>query len=112
MAIPVNPQHSPEARGFERIAHDAARRFQGRRLRIRNSPKIHRVGWYSWMGTLSLPGPACRTGWAGVDTLGDLNAVNPSEPVTCAKCRRAVEVEQPDLFTVDPAADTQLSLWV
>lgn len=96
------------ARGFERIARDAAARFRGRHLRVHRQRTIHAVGWYRWVGNLQLPGPACRTGWAGVSALDDLRAVHIWQPITCRKCLRTEEAQHAQRFVPHPAE--QLSL--
>lgn len=109
MALPVvNPQHPPSAQGFARLAREAATRFRGKHLRVRHSEVVHAVGWYRWIGRLYLPGPACRTGWAGVGAQGDLHAVEPSQPITCHKCAPTAEAEIMRRFVPEPARQLRL----
>lgn len=109
MALPVvNPQHHPARQGFERIARDAAERFRGKNLRVRRSPVVHAVGWYRWLGDLYLPGPACRTGWAGVGAQNDLRAVEVWQPINCQKCEHRPEAAAVRRFVPEPAVQLEL----
>lgn len=104
----VNPQHPPSVQGFERVARDAAQRFRGKNLRVRRSPVVHAVGWYRWLGNLYLPGPACRTGWAGAAVVGELHAVDVHQPITCRKCQHTAEAENVRRFVPRPAEQLEL----
>ncbi len=99
----VNPQHPPSVQGFERFAAEAAERFQGRHLRVRSSTVVHAVGWYRWIGELSLPGPACGTGWAGAAVVGELHAVDIAQPVSCRKCQTTPEYDDVLRFVPHPS---------
>lgn len=75
MAPPLDP-----------VAFAAAQRdlFRGRNLRVGGGRAVHAVDWSPWTAGESLPVPACRTGWAGHGTAGDLRPT--THPVTCRRC--------------------------
>jgi len=78
--------------------------FRGRHLRVGSGRAVHAVDWAPWTAGESLPVPACRTGWAGHGTAGDLRPT--SHRVTCRRClvlgsssgSQASGVDQPGLW--------------
>lgn len=85
---------------------DAQRRlFTGRRLHVGHSPVVHELYWVPWLDELELPAPACRQGFAGTGTHGELKPTR--HPVSCRRCLRLRDgpadehqQEQPALFAV------------
>jgi len=103
MAEPV-PLFSTAQVSPQRFAHAQHRLFTGHNLHIGTSNIVHALDWMPWLGTLTLPGPACRQGYAGTGARGELRPTR--EPVTCLRCHHLHEPdeqsppEQPALFAV------------
>lgn len=74
----------PDPLNPERFAAAQRALFRGRRLRVGSGRAVHAVDWAPWTAGESLPVPACRTGWAGHGTAGDLRPT--SHPITCRRC--------------------------
>lgn len=75
--------------------------FAGANLHIGRSEIVHAVADVPWLGELTLPAPACRQGYAGTGTHGELRPTR--WRVTCQRCRRLRGqaedgAEQPALF--------------
>lgn len=101
MAQPLPlPAHTDPAR----FAAAQAQLFTGKQLHLGHSPVVHELAWIPWLDQLVLPGPACRQGFAGTGTHGELRPT--PHPVTCRRCLRLHEPddeqhqEQPALFAV------------
>lgn len=77
--------------------------FRGNHLRVGGGRAIHAVDWAPWTAHESLPVPACRTGWAGHGTAGDLRPTTHS-----ITCRRCLALQSGEHQTGD---ETQLGLW-
>lgn len=71
--------------------------FRHRRLTVGQSSTVHALHWYSWIGDLVLPGPACRQGFAGHGTHAEL--LPTERAMTCRRCRRL----RPELVAAGPA---------
>lgn len=89
-----------------RYAAALRRLFEGRHLRVGGGRAVHVVAWQLWTAEASLPVPACRTGWVGHGTGGDLRPT--THPVTCRRCLAL----HPDAGRADTSrAGVTLPLW-
>lgn len=75
--------------------------FEGMNLHIGRSDVVHAVVDVPWLGELTVPAPACRQGYAGTGTQGELRPTR--WPVTCQRRRRLRGqaddgADQPTLF--------------
>lgn len=77
---------APRPDRLDPAAFAAAQRqlFDGRRLRVGSGRAVHAVEWSPWTSGASLPVPACRTGWAGHGTAGDVRPTR--DAITCRRC--------------------------
>lgn len=86
-----------------RFAQAQRQLFTGRRLRVGTGRAVHAVDWSPWADGHQLPIPACRTGWVGHGTGGDLRPTRDA-----VSCRRCLALQPGEHQTVD---ETQLGLW-
>ncbi len=96
---------SPRPDRLDPEAFAAAQRalFRGRRLRVGSGRAVHAMEWAPWTAGEQLPVPACRTGWVGHGTSGDLRPT--TDPVSCRRC---LALRPSEHQAVD---QTQLGLW-
>lgn len=95
-AAPITRPSSPE--WFASGQHAV---FTGRNLRIGASSIVHAVADVPWLGDLTLPAPACRQGYAGTGTHGELRPTR--WPVTCRRCRRLPATDNGEQPAQQPA---------